>query len=155
MQHYNTLLNPNAKGANLRMLNQFIFIGRIAKTPQLITTQNGSSLTRFTLAVRRPYRNTNGNYDTDFVQIVSWNKLAERVADYCGTGSLVSVKGRVQMRQLLVNEDKQIWVPDVVADHVTFLKLNKISTDGTPEYDEEEIGYETSEEASAVNEFLT
>ncbi|TVP87121.1 MAG: single-stranded DNA-binding protein [Alkalicoccus sp.] len=135
------------------MLNQFIFIGRMAKNPQLITTQNGSSLTRFTLAVRRPYRNSSGSYDTDFVQIVSWNKLAERVADYCGTGSLVSVKGRVQMRQLLVGEDKQISVPDVVADQVTFLKLNKVGAGG--EFTEEELedGHPPAEDFPADQEY--
>ncbi len=134
------------------MLNQFIFIGRMAKTPQLITTQNGSSLTRFTLAVRRPYRNSSGSYDTDFVQIVSWNKLAERVADYCGTGSLVSVKGRVQMRQLLVGEDKQISVPDVVADQVTFLKLNKVGDGGFTE-EELEGGHHAAEDFPADQEY--
>ncbi|PTL39441.1 single-stranded DNA-binding protein [Alkalicoccus saliphilus] len=135
------------------MLNQFIFIGRMAKNPQLITTQNGSSLTRFTLAVRRPYRNSSGSYDTDFVQIVSWNKLAERVADYCGTGSLVSVKGRVQMRQLLVGEDKQISVPDVVADQVTFLKLNKVGDGGDFTEEELEGGHPTAEDFPADQEY--
>lgn len=133
------------------MLNQFIFIGRVAKNPQLITTQNGSSLTRFTLAVRRSFRNSKGNYDTDFVQIVCWNKLADRVADYCGTGSMLSVKGRIQMRQMVISDEKQIWVPDVIADTVTFLKLNRVTSDGTPEYEEEELGSEVPE-VSEVSE---
>ncbi|PRO65618.1 single-stranded DNA-binding protein [Alkalicoccus urumqiensis] len=111
------------------MFNQFLFIGRVAKTPQLVTTQNGAALTRFTLAVRRSFRNARGNYDTDFVQIACWNKLADRVADYCGTGSMVSVKGRVQMRELHITDDKQMMIPDIVADTVTFLKLNRNSSD--------------------------
>ncbi|NJP37096.1 single-stranded DNA-binding protein [Alkalicoccus luteus] len=124
------------------MLNQFIFIGRVAKTPHHTTTANGASLTRFTLAVRRSFRNSKGSYDTDFVQIACWNKLADRVADYCGTGSLLSVKGRIQMRQLVVNDEKQVWVPDVIADTVTFLKLNKL--DGS--YEETTID-DSSEES--------
>lgn len=127
------------------MLNQFIFIGRVAKNPQLITTQNGSSLTRFTLAVRRSFRNSKGNYDTDFIQIVCWNKLADRVADYCGTGSMLSVKGRIQMRQMVLSDEKQILIPDVIADTVTFLKLNRVTQEEELDYEEAELDPEASE----------
>lgn len=126
------------------MLNQFIFVGRVAKNPHIVTTQNGSSLTRFTLAVRRSFRNSKGNYDTDFIQIVCWNKLADRVADYCGTGSMLSVKGRIQMRQLIISEEKQITVPDVIADTVTFLKLNRVTNDEAPDFDDD-LGPEISD----------
>ncbi|MCR6112110.1 single-stranded DNA-binding protein [Bacillus sp. A301a_S52] len=111
------------------MLNQFTLIGRIARQPSLQTTREGISFTRFTLAVRRPFKNQAGQYDTDFVQLISWNKVAERVADFCSKGSLVSVNGRIQMRSFELEEEKRLTVPDVVAENVTFLQMKKRSDD--------------------------
>ncbi|PIB59491.1 single-stranded DNA-binding protein, partial [Pseudomonas sp. 2822-17] len=71
------------------MLNQVMLIGRIAKDPVIHTTKEGTAVTRINLAVRRPYKNMDGNYDTDFVLCIAWKKLAETTADYCSKGSLV------------------------------------------------------------------
>lgn len=108
------------------MLNQFTLIGRMAKTPQLQTTREGVPYIRYTLAVRRTFKNQSGNYDTDFIQLVSWNKLAETVADYCTKGSLISVNGRIQMRSLETDGQKRITIPDVIAETVTFLQLKRV-----------------------------
>ncbi|PYZ92822.1 single-stranded DNA-binding protein [Salipaludibacillus keqinensis] len=109
------------------MLNQFTLIGRMAKSPLLQTTREGVSYTRFTLAVRRPFKNPSGTYDTDFIQLVSWNKLAETVADYCTKGSLISVSGRLQMRSIEFDNQKRLTIPDVIAENVTFLAMKKMS----------------------------
>ncbi|WP_416147201.1 single-stranded DNA-binding protein [Salipaludibacillus sp. HK11] len=108
------------------MFNQFTLIGRMTKTPQLQTTREGSNYTRFTLAVRRPFKNQSGDYDTDFIQLVSWNKLAETVADFCTKGSLISVTGRLQMRSFDVDNQKRLTVPDAIAENVTFLQMKKM-----------------------------
>lgn len=106
-------------------MNQFTLIGRVTKDPEIQTTRDGISYTRFTLAVRRPFKNSRGEYDTDFISMVSWKKLAERVADYCAKGSLVSVNGRIVMRALPQNGEQKITVPDMVAENVGFLHLKR------------------------------
>ncbi|WP_280769523.1 single-stranded DNA-binding protein [Salipaludibacillus daqingensis] len=110
------------------MLNQFTLIGRMAKSPQLQTTKDGTNFIRFTLAVRRTFKNQAGNYDTDFIQLVAWNKLAETIADYCTKGSLISCNGRIQMRSFELDNQKRLTVPDVIAETVTFLLLKKIES---------------------------
>ncbi|WP_078579156.1 single-stranded DNA-binding protein [Salipaludibacillus agaradhaerens] len=135
------------------MLNQFTLIGRIARQPSLQTTREGISYTRFTLAVRRHFKNQAGQYDTDFVQLISWNKVAERIADFCSKGSLVSVNGRIQMRSFEVEKEKRLTVPDVVAENVTFLQMKKM-TDGTPSHEKVPIPsppLPSSEEESPSN----
>jgi single-strand DNA-binding protein len=107
------------------MLNQFTLIGRVARDPQLQTTRDGISFTRFTLAVRRSFKNQQGQYDTDFIQLISWNKMAERVADYCTKGSLISVNGRLQMRTVEHEQQKRMTIPDIVAENVTFLQMKR------------------------------
>ncbi|QKS72294.1 single-stranded DNA-binding protein [Paenalkalicoccus suaedae] len=108
-------------------MNQFAFVGRIVRTPDLMKTKDGTHFTRYALAVRRPFKNTKGQYDTDFIHIVSWNKLAERVATYCTKGSMVSVTGRIQMRQLELGQERQYTIPDIIGETVSFLKLNRES----------------------------
>ncbi|GEL08022.1 single-stranded DNA-binding protein [Salisediminibacterium halotolerans] len=106
-------------------MNQFTFIGRLTRDPEIQTTKDGVSYTRFTVAVRRPFKNSKGQYDTDFIPMVSWKRLAELVADYCTKGSLISVNGRVVMRHLQKEEDERISVPDMIAENVGFLQLKR------------------------------
>lgn len=110
-------------------MNQFTLIGRITRDPEIQTTKDGISYTRFTLAVRRPFKNNKGQYDTDFIPMVSWKRLAERVADYCTKGSLISVNGRVVMRHFQKEEDERISVPDMIAENVGFLHLKRTNDD--------------------------
>ncbi|RKL68381.1 single-stranded DNA-binding protein [Salipaludibacillus neizhouensis] len=107
------------------MLNQLTLIGRIAKDPKLQTTREGGSYTRFTLAVRRPFKNQSGNYDTDFIPCVTWGKLSETIVDYCTKGSLVSLNGRIHMRTQELENQKRITSPEIIADNVVFLHLKK------------------------------
>ncbi|MBU9722269.1 MULTISPECIES: single-stranded DNA-binding protein [Bacillaceae] len=107
------------------MLNQVMLIGRIAKDPVIQTTKEGTALTRISLAVRRPFKNNEGNYDTDFISLTAWKKLAETTADYCSKGSLVCVTGRVHMRTYDIDENKRITTTEIVAENITFLHLKR------------------------------
>jgi len=64
------------------MLNRVILIGRLTADPELRYTNNGTAVTSFTLAVDRMRSNPNGERQTDFINIVVWNKLAELVSQY-------------------------------------------------------------------------
>ncbi|MBU9712797.1 single-stranded DNA-binding protein [Evansella tamaricis] len=107
------------------MLNQVILIGRIVKDPVVNNTKEGTAVTRLTLAVRRPFKNHEGNYDTDFVTCTAWKKLAETSADYCTKGSLVCVTGRVQVRTYDIMENKRMTISEIVAENITFLQLKR------------------------------
>ena len=50
------------------MLNQSVVVGRLVRDPELYETENGNKVTSITLAVPRSYKNTEGEYDTDFIQ---------------------------------------------------------------------------------------
>ena len=49
------------------MLNQAVLVGRIVKEPELKTTESGKKVSNITLAVPRSFKNSNGEYDTDFM----------------------------------------------------------------------------------------
>ena len=82
------------------MLNQVILVGRLAHNPELQFTETGKKRSIVTLAVPRNFKNTNGEYDTDFLDCVLWTGIAENTAEYCKTGDIIGVKGRLQTRMI-------------------------------------------------------
>lgn len=103
------------------MLNQVVLVGRIVKTPELRITENGKKTSRMTLAVPRNYKNMEGEYDTDFLDCTLWTSVAENTSEYCQTGDMVGVKGRLQTR-IIQNEDgTKKKRTEIVAERVTFL----------------------------------
>lgn len=106
------------------MLNQLVVIGRLVKDPELRKTENGKNVTNITLAVPRSYKNSNGEYDTDFIDCVLWSAVAESTTEYCKKGDLLGVKGRIQTRTYEKDEEKK-YVTEVVAEKVTFLSSKR------------------------------
>ncbi|QHZ50675.1 single-stranded DNA-binding protein [Paenibacillus larvae] len=106
------------------MLNRSILIGRLTRDPELRYTPNGIAHTSFTLAVERSFK-TNGEKETDFINIVTWRQTAEACANHLRKGRLTAVEGRIQVRNYENNEGRRIYVTEVVAEHVRFLESSK------------------------------
>jgi len=102
------------------MLNQTVIVGRLVADPCLRETENGNKVTNVTLAVPRSFKNSNGEYETDFISCVLWKGVAESTVEYCRKGDLVGVKGRLQTREFEVDDTIRHAV-ELVAEKVTFL----------------------------------
>lgn len=102
------------------MLNQIVIVGRLVRDPELRQTEGGKKVTNITLAVPRSYKNSNGEYETDFIDCVLWTGIAENTSEYCKRGDILGVKGRVQTRSFEQDEKKK-YVTEVVAEKVSFL----------------------------------
>lgn len=111
------------------MLNQAVLVGRIVHDPELKETENGNKLAKITLAVPRSFKNSNGEYDTDFISCVLWKGVAESTVEYCKHGDLVGVKGRIQTRTIELPENEQKHLVEVVAEKVTFLSSKQREKD--------------------------
>lgn len=102
------------------MLNHIILIGRLVRDVELRQTSGGAPVARFTLAVdRRQVKDR--DKETDYIDVVVWQKTAEACAKYIGKGSLVAVDGRLQIRSYDDNQGVRRKVAEVVADSVKFL----------------------------------
>lgn len=101
------------------MLNSVILQGRLTKDPEIRYTQSQKPVATFTLAVDRDY-NPTGEKETDFPQIVAWNKTAEFVHQYITKGSMVIVTGRLQSREWTDKNDNKRVSWEVIADRVYF-----------------------------------
>ena len=77
------------------MLNQFVIVGRLVNSPKLRKGEKGN-VTEITLAVPRSYKNKDGEYETDFIDFIVYNGIAENTKEYCKKGDIVGVKGRIQ-----------------------------------------------------------
>lgn len=107
------------------MLNQFVIVGRLVRDPELRETDNGKKVTNITLAVPRSYKNSNGEYETDFINCILWATIAQNTTEYCKKGDLVGVKGRVQTRTVEKEDEKKDYLTEMVAEKITFLSSKK------------------------------
>ena len=102
------------------MLNQAVLVGRLTRDLEVRETENGKMVSNITLAVPRPYKNEEGVYDTDFIDVTLWAGVAENTAEYCRKGDIVGVKARLQADTYEKDGEKK-YALNVVADKVTFL----------------------------------
>ncbi|HEX5394766.1 MAG TPA: single-stranded DNA-binding protein [Candidatus Saccharimonadales bacterium] len=105
-----------------RSFNQVILMGNLTRDPELRTTPNGTSVCGFSLALNRSYKGGDGQWQeaTDFIDVVAWGPLGERVAQYLSKGRAALVNGRLQSRSWEQDGQKRSKV-EVVAQDVTFL----------------------------------
>lgn len=111
------------------MLNQIVLVGRIATDPEVKEVNNGKTVSNLRLAVPRSYKNENGEYDTDFLDVTLWNGIAQNTAEYCKKGDIVGVKGRMQNNVYEKEDGKKEYKMNIIAEKVTFL-----SSKSEPEY---------------------
>lgn len=105
-----------------RSFNQVVLMGNLTRDPELRTTPNGNNVCSFSLALNRSYKNAGGEWTeaTDFIDVVAWGPLGERVAQYLTKGRPALVNGRLQSRSWEQDGAKRSKV-EVVAQDVTFL----------------------------------
>lgn len=105
-----------------RSFNQVILMGNLTRDPELRQIPSGQSVCSFSLALNRSYKNSEGEWQeaTDYVDVVAWAGLGERVAQYVTKGRPVLVNGRLQSRSWEQDGQKRSKL-EVVASDVTFL----------------------------------
>ena len=106
-------------------MNRVVLVGRLVADPQLRYTPGGVPVANFRIAVDRPFPNQQGERETDFIDIVTWRKLAEICANNLGKGRLVAVDGRLQIRYYEGQDGGRRQAAEVVADNVQFLDRPK------------------------------
>lgn len=116
-------------------MNKCILIGNLTKDPEISTTTNGVSVCRFTLAVTRRFANSDGERDTDFINIVAWRALADNCHKFIKKGSKVAVVGNIQSRSYDAADGSKRYVTEIVAEEVEF--LNTRNADGEVKKEEE------------------
>ena len=106
-------------------MNQVGLVGRLTKDPTLRQLSENKSTVSFFIAINRHFRNNQGGVDADYLFCIAWGKLAERIAKYCGKGSLIGVTGRLQSRTYTNKDHNKVYRIDVVVENVRFFVLKQ------------------------------
>jgi len=105
-----------------RSFNQVTLMGNLTRDPELRQIPSGQSVCSFSLALNRSYKGSDGEWQeaTDYVDVVAWGPLGERVAQYLTKGRPALVSGRLQSRSWEQDGQKRSKL-EVIAQDVTFL----------------------------------
>lgn len=112
------------------MLNQVVLVGRLTRNITVNKGKNGNKVATIPLAIPRSFKNIDGNYDTDFVNCLAFDSVAENTKEYCSTGDIIGIKGRIQSKK--IDTDNGIrYEMEIISEKVTFLssKSSKINED--------------------------
>jgi single-strand DNA-binding protein len=105
-----------------RSFNQVILMGNLTRDPELRQTPTGQNVCSFSLALNRSFKDASGEWKeaTDYIDVVAWGPLGERVSQYLSKGRRCLVQGRLQSRSWEQEGQKRSKV-EVLASDVTFL----------------------------------
>lgn len=111
------------------MFNEVILIGRIVEDLYLKEVEGNRRVCNILLAVQRPFKNSNGEYDADFIKVCFWDAFAKNACEYCQKGDMICVKGRLCVRTQEVyfdpnGEKQKIYVNEVVGERLIFLQTS-------------------------------
>lgn len=104
------------------MINNVTLIGRLTRDAELRYTPSNIATAQFNIACNRNFKNTNGEYDADFINCVMWREQAERFCNWTKKGMLVGITGRIQTRSYEGNDGKRVYVTEVVAENFQVLE---------------------------------
>lgn len=103
------------------MLNQVCIVGRLGTAPHIRVADTGTTIANLRIAVGRDFKSS-GQPDTDWFDVCCFKQTAEFAGNYCHKGDLVSVAGRLQVREYTDREGNKRVVTEIVAD-----RLNNLS----------------------------
>lgn len=106
-------------------MNKVELIGRLTHDVEMRQTPNGVSLARFSIAVTRRFKNSNGEYDADFINCVAWRQTGKFIAKHFQKGGMIAVVGSIQSRSWDGNDGKKQYATEVVVDEVYFTGAKK------------------------------
>ena len=116
-------------------MNKAILTGRLTKDPERRTTPNGVSVTTFTVAVSRRYKDEEGKYPADFINCIAWRSTADFVSKYFQKGSGIGIAGSIQTRSYEDKNGNRRYVTEVVAEEVEFTRSKKQAENRESSYD--------------------
>ncbi len=105
------------------MLNKIMLIGNLGRDPEMNYTPSGTAVTKFSLAVSRNRKSSTGERqeETEWFNIVAWDKLAEICNQYLHKGSKVYIEGRVSQRKFTDKNGIERSAFDVIVNDVQML----------------------------------
>ena len=129
-------------------MNKVFLIGRLSRDPELRHTTSGMPVCQINVAISRPV-GQGKEPETDFINVVVWNKQAENVSKYLAKGRQIAIEGRIQTRNYDNNEGKRVYVTEVIASNVEFLGSANDQTRNTQQFNDNPFDTDVSSQETA------
>ncbi len=113
------------------MINRVVLMGRLVSDPELKTTQSGTNVTTFRIAVDRSYVKAGEERQADFFDIVAWRYTADFVCKHFRKGSLIAIDGQLQSRTYQAKDGSNRYVVEVIADNASFTGERREASGGS------------------------
>lgn len=107
------------------MLNSVTLMGRLTRNPELRQTNSGVSVASFSLAVERDFAPNGGDKEVDYIDCVAWRGTADFVCKHFAKGSLMCVKGRIEIQSFTDREGNNRKATQINVDNVYFCESKK------------------------------
>ena len=103
--------------------NKVQLIGNLGNDPEIITLDSGKKLAKLSIATNESYKNAQGEKvtDTQWHNVVAWNKTAEIVEKYLQKGSEVAIEGKLTTRSYETKEGEKRYITEVVCNELLML----------------------------------
>lgn len=102
-------------------MNKIIITGNLCKDIDLRYTPSNIAVVQNTVAVKNDFKNANGDYDSEFINIVVWRQTAEFLSKYADKGSKILVEGRLTNRSYDKQDGTKGYITEVVAEKIELL----------------------------------
>lgn len=102
------------------MYNKVIMMGRVVNDLELKTTQSGTSVLSFRIAVDRRFQQKGEERKSDFFNVVAWRNEAEFISRYFAKGRMILIEGELQTRTYVDKNGNNAYVTEIIADRACF-----------------------------------
>jgi len=109
--------------------NKVQLIGNLGNDPEVLSTENGKKLARFSIATHESYRNNLGEKvtETQWHRVVAWGKTAELAEKFLNKGAGVALEGKLINRNYTDKEGNKKYVTEVQAKEILLLNAKTIA----------------------------
>jgi len=121
------MFNPLHSGIIIRNMNtlrnRVQLIGHLGMNPELKTLESGRKLAKFSLATNDSYTNSNGEKveETEWHNIIAWNKTAELAESFLEKGKEVAIEGKLTTRSWDDDKGQKRYITEIVCNEILFL----------------------------------
>jgi single-strand DNA-binding protein len=111
-------------------LNKVMIIGNVGTDPEMRFTPNGNPVTSFRIATNRSYTTPEGERkeETEWFDVVTWNRLAENCNQFLTKGQRTYVEGRLRTRSWEGQDGQKHFRMEIIANSVIFLDRRPVGT---------------------------
>ena len=110
-------------------MNRVTLVGRTTNDIILRYSDSNKAICKFSLAVQRKFKNPMGEYESDFINCVAFNKTAEVLGQYVKKGQQLAVEGRIQTGSYTAQDGSKRYTFDVVVENITFINSRKSASE--------------------------